>query len=203
MSFEEQLLMDLKAEFAAREERRRRTGRRLFTGAAAATLAAAAAIAVPLLTAGSPAYAVSENTDGTITVLIKEFRDADKLEQDLKAMGVTADVTYLKPGKACEMDRGRLTEGTMPMTVQKWTDSVHHKAASLTGDRVDIDPDHIGKDQTLVMEIAETDDHTSDKPRDMLRFRGLLIAGPVKPCTVIDADYELRGGPARQSPAGS
>lgn len=65
MRFEEQLLMDLKTEMTARNERSRRVGRRLLAGAAVAGLAAVAAVAMPLLTGPEPAYAVSENANGT------------------------------------------------------------------------------------------------------------------------------------------
>ncbi|SDL62527.1 hypothetical protein [Nonomuraea jiangxiensis] len=205
MSFEEQLLMDLKVEFAARADRRRRSVRRVSVAAAVAGLAAAAAIAVPLLTGTeSQAYAVTENTDGTISVQIKEFKDADKLERDLKALNVPADITYLKPGKACEPDRGRLVEGKMGMTPQEWEDSVHHKVADLadgSDEQIDIHPRYIGKGQTLVMEISESG-RVPEGPRSRLMFRGLLITGKVKPCTVVDAHYELRGGPIPSTSVG-
>ncbi|MEV4242363.1 hypothetical protein AB0J63_03025 [Streptosporangium canum] len=202
MSFEEQLLMDLKAEFTARENRRRRTGHRVFLGVAAAGIAAAAAIAVPLVTGtGSPAYAVSKNADGTISVQINEFKDADKLEQDLGKMGVTADVTYLKLKKACAMDRGTLVGGT-PKTIQEWGDSIHHKVADINGEKVEIHPRYIGKGQTLVMEIAESG-RVPEGPRALLRFRGLLVEGQAKPCTVIDAHYEVDGKPVTPPPSTS
>ncbi|WP_248965928.1 hypothetical protein [Sphaerisporangium perillae] len=201
MSFEEQLLMDLKAEFTARENRRRRAGRRVFLGVAAG-IAAAAAIAVPLVTGTeSPAYAVSKNDDGTISVQVNEFKDADKLEQDLKKMGVTADVTYLKLKKTCAMDRGTLVGGT-PKTIQEWGDSIHHKVVDVNGEKVEIQPQYIGKGQTLVMEIAESG-RVPEGPRALLRFRGLLVEGQVKPCTVIDAHYEVDGKPVTTPPSAS
>ncbi|MFI6602884.1 hypothetical protein ACIBHX_42095 [Nonomuraea sp. NPDC050536] len=205
MSFEEQLLMDLKVEFAARTDRRRRGVRRMSVVATVAAIAAAGAITLPLLTGTeSPAYAVTKNTDGTISVQIKEFRDADKLEQDLGKLGIPADITYLKPGKACEADRGRLAEGKMGMSPKEWVRSVHSKVADLIGDgKVAIHPQYIGNDQTLVMEIAEKNGFGPKIPGQNLKFRGLLITGEVKPCTVVDADYELRGDPPPSPSAGS
>ncbi|MEV4112752.1 hypothetical protein [Nonomuraea sp. NPDC049695] len=203
MSFEEQLLMDLKVEFAARTEHRRRTVRRMSVGAAVAGLAAATAIAVPLLTGTeSPAYAVTKTPDGTISVRIKEFKDADKLEWDLARMGVPADITYLKPGKGCQKDRGQLVGGMWPTTPQEWMNSVHEKAAEVTDENnVAIHPQYIGKGQTLLMEISESGP-APEGPRDRLVFRRLLITGKVKPCTVVDAHYELRGGPTPSTSGG-
>ncbi|WP_283139827.1 hypothetical protein [Rhizohabitans arisaemae] len=203
MSFEEQVLMDLKVEFAARAERRRRTVRRVFVGAAVAGLAAAAAIVVPLLTGmQSPAYAVTKDTDGTISVQIKEFKGADKLELDLAKMGVPADITYLKPGKGCQKDRGQLVGGEWPTTPQEWMNSVHEKVAEVTDENnVAIHPQYISNGQTLLMEISESGP-APEGPRARLVFRRLLITGKVMPCTVVDAHYQLRGGPAPSTSVG-
>jgi RNA polymerase sigma factor (sigma-70 family) len=54
-----------------------------------------------------PAYVVTKNTDGTITLKINEFRDPDQVESDLAKLGVTADVSYVKPGTRCAPDRGQ------------------------------------------------------------------------------------------------
>ncbi|MET7461453.1 hypothetical protein [Nonomuraea sp. NPDC005501] len=195
MSFEERLLMELKAEVAARgvEHRRRVTVRRLFAGAAVAGLAAAAAVAVPLLTGTeSPAYAVTKNTDGTIGIEIKEFRDADKLEKDLARLGVTADVTYVKPGTWCRRDRGRVVPGD--------------KAAHVRAGGVDIEPRYIAKGQTLLLEFTMNEEQTSGpvKPQVLWQFSGRVIDGPVKPCVVVqDPSWNDIGGPEGRPPAGS
>ncbi|MEU6718910.1 hypothetical protein ABZ897_46225 [Nonomuraea sp. NPDC046802] len=173
-------------------------------GAAVVGLAAAAAIAVPLLTGTErPAYAVTKNTDGTVSVLIKEFRDADKLQQDLGKLGIPADITYRRPGKTCGPDRGRLVEGKMGMGPEAWAKSVHRKVAELVNDdEVAIHPQYIGDNQTLVMEITEKNGLGPKLPREELVFRGLLIAGKVKPCVLVDANYELRGSPTPSPSAG-
>ncbi|MDF2706385.1 MAG: hypothetical protein K0R62_2037 [Nonomuraea muscovyensis] len=205
MSFEERLLMELKTEVAARGERRRRTTvRRLFAGVAVAGLAAAAAVAVPLLTgAERPAYAVSKNADGTIRVQINEFGDADKLERDLKGMGISADVTYVPPGKRCGSARGR-TAGGETATPEEWERSVSAKAVRLGKGGVYIDPAHVAQDQTVVMEFAKNDDQVSDKPRVLWQFVGRVIDGPVAPCVLVDdPTWNDVGGPEGQPPAGS
>ncbi|MFF4623732.1 hypothetical protein [Nonomuraea jabiensis] len=192
MRFEEQLLMDLKAEIGARTERRRRVTRRLLAGGAVAGLAATAAIAIPLL-AGAPAYAVTEQDDGTIRVEIKEFGDADGLEQDLKAAGVTADVTYLKPRTTCAPGRGEPVGGE-PTTPGEWRGSVSYKAARPRTSGVDISPQYVGAGQTLVLEFAE-------KP--YWKLKAQVIIGQVKPCTVIDdTSWGDQGGSEGQPPAG-
>jgi hypothetical protein len=203
MSFEEQILMELKAEITARAERRRRTGRRLFTGAAVAGLAAAAAIAVPLLTgAEQSAYAVTKNADGTINVKLNEFRDADKLEQDLTRMGVPTDITYLKPGKSCMGERGEIVGGGSP---KEWKDSASDKAARLLLTGLEINPRYVGKGQTLVMAFSERKDQTSasKKPEVKWQFSAYVVNGEVKPCVVVaDPLWNDVDGPGRP-PAGS
>ncbi|MEW9549639.1 hypothetical protein [Nonomuraea sp. NPDC050783] len=176
MRFEEQLLMDLKTEMTARNERSRRVGRRLLAGAAVAGLAAAAAVAVPLLTGPGPAYAVSENPNGTITVELKEFRDADKLEQDLKDLGVTADVAYLKPYTKCRDDRGALAGGGYD-TPEEWRASVHYKVARPAGKSFVITPRYVGEGQTLVLEFTE-----NPKGPYTSQLNAMVIEGSVKPC---------------------
>ncbi|GAA2283601.1 hypothetical protein GCM10010149_30870 [Nonomuraea roseoviolacea subsp. roseoviolacea] len=206
MSFEERLLMELKAEVAARgaEHRRRMTVRRLFAGAAVAGVAAAAAVAVPLLTGTeSPAYAVTKNTDGTIRVQIKEFRDADKLEADLARMGVTADVTYLKAGTWCKGDRGEIAGGDAK-TPEEWDKSISGKAIRNVKGGVDIDPKYLGKNRTAVLMYAEDQKPTaSKKPSVLWQFGGYVVEGPVAPCVVVKNpswnDVDGQGQP----PAGS
>ncbi|WP_433515034.1 hypothetical protein ACQP2T_05160 [Nonomuraea sp. CA-143628] len=64
-------------------------------------LAAAAAVAIPLLFGGTPAYAISDNPDGTVHIQINEVKDADKLQADLQAKGINVVVNYIPRGKKC------------------------------------------------------------------------------------------------------
>jgi hypothetical protein len=176
MRFEEQLLMDLKTEMTARNERSRRVGRRLLAGAAVAGLAAVAAVAVPLLTGPEPAYAVSKNANGTITVELKEFRDADQLEQDLGKLGVPAHVTYLKPYTKCQNDRGALVGGGYD-TPEEWRESVHYKVARPGAKGFVIDPRQVGKGQTVVLEFTENPEGPVKS-----QLNAMVIEGSVKPC---------------------
>lgn len=199
MSFEERLLMEIKNDFVTRRAARKR---RLAFGGAVAVAAAAAMITVPMVITADPAYAVTRNSDGSIQITIKEFRDAEGLERELAGLGVPADITYLKPGKGCQKDRGSLVGGKWPTTPQEWMNSVHEKVAEVTDEsNVAIHPQYIGKGQTLLMEISESAP-APEGPRATLVFRRLLITGNVKPCTVVDAHHELRGGPTPSTSAG-
>ncbi|KAB8190685.1 hypothetical protein FH608_034840 [Nonomuraea phyllanthi] len=188
MRFEEQLLMELKEEVGARAERRRRATRRLFAGGAVAALAAAAAVAVPLLTGSEPpAYAVSKAGDGTIRVEIKEFRDADQLERDLRQAGVSTDVTYLEYGTRCEDDRGRIVGGAESVaTHDAFRDSASAKAARPSGAGVDIHPEFVGQGRTLVLDFSENPAWTPGAPTVRWQYRARVIEGQVKPCVVVD-----------------
>jgi hypothetical protein len=182
MKFEEHLLMDLKAEIVARNERRRRVARRLYAGGAVAALAAAAAFAVPSLTGTEPpAYAVTKNADGTVRVEINEFEDADQLERDLQEEGVTADITYLAAGTNCKPGRGKTT-GQVAMG--PGSDAV----ARMRDGGLDIDPQRIGKDQTLVMAFAGTIEETAEtkKQKTLWSLTASLITGRVGPCVAVD-----------------
>ncbi|MGA5763829.1 hypothetical protein [Nonomuraea bangladeshensis] len=196
MSYEEHLLMDLKAEITFRAERRRRIARRLYAGGAVAALAAAAAFAIPGLTGTeSPAYAVSKNADGTIGVEIHEFKDAERLEEDLREAGVSVDITYLETGKQCEKNRG---VSVLPpdglVTMQKGG--------------LDINPQLIGKDQTLVLEFSGKEADEKKPPvtgKVFWKLATLLIPGAVGPCVVSDdPQWDDDGSDTSgQPPAGS
>ncbi|SEG63739.1 hypothetical protein SAMN05444920_103618 [Nonomuraea solani] len=226
MNFKEHVLMELKAEIVARNQARRRlVRRRLITGAAVAGIAASAAIAVPFLIGSeSPAYAVTKHDDGTITLKINEFRDPDKVEKDLAAAGLTADVSYVKPGTRCATGRGK-SEGSPSFpkeelqskdpAVQKKIEeameqSQNAKAFKLGRGEVRISPQYIKTGQTAVMEFVENSDQSSgpDKPRVLWEFAGFVITGPVQPCKVVkdpswDKLPDPKTNPEAYPPAGS
>lgn len=175
--------MDLKAEIERRAARRRRH-RRLYTGGAVAAVAAAVTLAVPSLTV-APAYAVSTNADGTVRVEINEFKDADKLERDLMANNVRADITYLPPGKLCQSDRGkkRPDGGPPPMSVAS-----NAVARIRRGGGLDINPRLLGKDETLLLVFSGQSEYPADWPKDKPRWvmKADIVVGPVAPCVPVD-----------------
>lgn len=116
-NFEERLLDELRSLVVARPDsgterplRRPRallaspSRRRLaLVGGVAALLAVAAGAGVPFLVRGpSPAFAVSANDDGTVTVEINSLSDAAGLEAKLREAGIRAVVQYLPAGKTCK-----------------------------------------------------------------------------------------------------
>ncbi|GAA0933863.1 hypothetical protein GCM10009560_40440 [Nonomuraea longicatena] len=185
--------MELKNEIRERGQAKRK--KRTFLGFAVAGIAAAAAaVAVPLLTGGaSPAYAVTKGADGAITVQVHEFRDADKLEADLRELGVKADVSYLPGGKWCGPDRGKMVAGFGR------GDSSDDALATVKGG-VRINPAKVGAGNTVVMEFAEA--KAGEKPSVLWQIGARVIAGPVAECKVIDdPSWNDVGGPEGQPPA--
>ena len=113
--FEDRLLGELQALAAApspapsngsRRTGRRRIGRRrsvALVGGAVALVAGAAVVGVPFLSDGAtPAYAVSANADGTVTVEINSLEDAAGLQRKLREAGVSALVQNVPVGKTCK-----------------------------------------------------------------------------------------------------
>ena len=110
-SFENRLLLELRALVAeapvgtpvTSPSSRRLRPRLAVLAGAVAVVAVSAAAGIPLLSGGTtPAYAVSRNQDGSVTVEVGSLQDAAGLEQKLREVGVPAVVQYLPPGKACE-----------------------------------------------------------------------------------------------------
>lgn len=229
MNFEERLLMELKAEIGERAARgpvRSRPRRRLLlAGAAVAGIAAAALVAVPLVTGSeSPAYALTQGDDGSITLKIREFRDPDQVEQDLADLGVEADVSYLKPGTWCAPGRFRgLGEPVFtpeelksedPAVLARMRKALDTSPVERVYDKipggVKIYAKEIKPGQRVVMQFAENADQTSgpEKPRVLWQYSFQLTEDPVKPCTVVkdpswDAPLDPVKNPEAFPPAGS
>jgi hypothetical protein len=112
--FEERLLDELRSLVVARPtpgpEGRPRAWvtswprrRLVLIGGVAAVLAVVAAAGVPFLSGGAePAYAVTSNGDGTVTVEINSLSDAAGLQAKLREAGIRAVVQYLPAGKTCK-----------------------------------------------------------------------------------------------------
>ncbi|MEV0593070.1 hypothetical protein [Nonomuraea cavernae] len=82
--------------------------------------AAAAAITVPLLFGGTPAYAVTDNPDGTIHVQINQFKDPEAVEATLREHGANVVVDYVPMGKKCGPEPRSerfLSKAEAPLTV--------------------------------------------------------------------------------------
>ena len=114
----------------------RRTVRRRLVLAGASVAAVAAAVTVPLALGGSPAYAVSPNSDGSVTVSIQRAEDAEGLQRALAANGVDAEVDYVPDGYACDPARFTPADGpsTGPISVQSSTDGMTFTVPRSMGD---------------------------------------------------------------------
>ncbi|GAA2805606.1 hypothetical protein [Crossiella cryophila] len=92
-TFEERLLGNLMAEHGAElaegpAPRRRRGVRPLWIAGAAAAVAGLVFAGVSVLGEGPPAFAVTKDNDGKVTITIKEFGAIDALNKELGRMGV-------------------------------------------------------------------------------------------------------------------
>ena len=114
----------------------RRTVRRRLVLAGASVAAVAAAVTVPLALGGSAAYAVSPNSDGSVTVTIQRPEDADGLQRALAANGVNAEVDYVPSGYVCDPARFTPADGpsTGPVSVQSSAEGMTFTVPRAMGD---------------------------------------------------------------------
>lgn len=116
--FEERLLDDLvqrhgfEVSEAARPAPRPSSARPLWIGAGALTIAGSIAVAVTVFGGNTPAFAVSKDADGVVTLSIKDIRAVDAANAELRRIGapvlavpMTADCT-----DRFEMDEGFVGE---------------------------------------------------------------------------------------------
>jgi hypothetical protein len=177
-NFEERLLFELRKTVSAESAERgqRRQVRRLaVAGGLAAVLAAAVAAGVFFLSAGAqPAYAVTENADGTVTVEIDSLTDAAGLQAKLRAAGVNTVAEYLPAGKMCQrpwfIPYGRRFGGATQSGVE-------HLSGG--GVRFTLSA-NIPDDAIVVIE-------TQTGPGDETALAIGLAQGDVPPCQVVDA----------------
>ncbi|HEY3021131.1 MAG TPA: hypothetical protein VGJ32_13120 [Solirubrobacteraceae bacterium] len=182
-TFEDRLLSELRAVVAARPApaptpavaKRSRRPARLLVGAAA--VAAATATAVVIAGGGgtaAPAFAVERQADGSVDVEINSLRDADGLEEKLRAVGIAAVVDFTPAGKTCRQPRGRAAtrphSGPHTLGLRVRPDG----SARFTIGRGDVQPG-----QTLVITAAKVTGLTS--------LGTQIVEGPVAPCELIDA----------------
>ncbi|MEV4324845.1 hypothetical protein AB0J37_21640 [Microbispora rosea] len=152
---------------------------------------AAAAVTAPLVAGGgTPAYAVTENPDGTITVALNEMRDPEGLRADLLAAGVTADVSFLAPHTRCADSRFEgadpsygsrgHTEAQLRKGVEQWRSFAVARVVDVR--EIRIRPEFIRPGETLVLEFRDN----QDARRPWRLGAWLAKAGsPVKPCTPV------------------
>lgn len=193
--FEEKLLGELKSVVAQRKAEQSATAParapmwrrpRAISVASAGALAIGAAIGVPLLggeTAAPPAsaaYTIESNDDGTVTVTIHRWDDAEGLEDGLEKHGVQAEVDYVPEGKRCQPDRGTPSDSAGDIVLE----------GMVPGEivfRFTVRPSDFGPDDTLVIENSSSGDIESPTTSAIrLSQAWQVIDGPVEPCEVED-----------------
>ncbi|GAA5067019.1 hypothetical protein GCM10023259_061000 [Thermocatellispora tengchongensis] len=150
--------------------------RRRVWGLAAAVAGVAAAATVAFTVSGGlagAAYAVTKGADGSVEVEIKEFRDPEALEADLKAAGVNAVVDYLPAGKTCKGPRGNgaATRGEFRVSMGNRDGGMFFR----------IEKGQVAKDQTLVLAVSVGD---ADSPPAGTTLE--IVEGAVAPCEPVD-----------------
>ena len=143
----------------------------------------AAAIAVDR--GGAPAYAVERNDDGTVTVKIERFEDADGLEAAIERHGVNAEVDYLPWGKTCRQPRYTIAPTADQQAAVNVGDS--------SGTSILLRPSEFDADETLVIVHSSTEEQVSvygstDEPSALKVHvvRQPVAQGPVSPCEPVD-----------------
>jgi hypothetical protein len=221
--FESELLTELKTVVAERSAEqpaagepaagavRRPLWRRpsIVSVAAAGALAIGAAVGLPLLggeTAAPPASAafrLTTNDDGTITVTIYTFDDAEGLEAQLEAHGVPADVTYTPWHKRCQPDRFEYAPEQHQVGVTYGIDRIGVREDELNDVELSftLRPTDFGPDETLVI-VNDFQARLVKDPQTgitdlRLNYQRVATAvGPVAPCVLQDDpnDLPLPGG---------
>ncbi|MEU7882151.1 hypothetical protein [Microbispora bryophytorum] len=158
--------------------------------ASALALGVAAAVGVPaLLGGGTPAYAVSRNADGTLTITIDQAKDPKPLEATLRGMGVNAVVDYIPMGKRCS-PQPRSTSFLSRQEVQHPADGRPFLIWPSDEPGFRIDPAAVKPGQTAVLEFNVSADET------IAAIWASISRGPVAPCTLVDSDEAPLGPPS-------
>jgi hypothetical protein len=202
--FEERLLDELRSLVVAQPssglEQRGSRRRLVLAGSVAVLLAAAAGAGVPFLSSGAaPAYAVSTNDDGTVTVEINSLGDAAGLESKLRAAGVRAVVQYLPPGKACKQPWFTLAtpehDESSPGHEPAIKGGIEHTSDGHT--RFTISKHHPADETFVIMtQVAAGASESSEAPGPT-SIAVALAKGEVGPCEIVDAPAGSQpfGGP--------
>lgn len=159
---------------------RRNRRRQLALAATACAVTAGVAVGVPAITdGGSTAYAVAQNQDGSVTIRIMRYQDAEGLEAEIEKYGVAAEVYYLPKGKWCKRPQYKAA----PLNQDAAFEMVDR-----TGMNVVIQPRAFTPDRTLIL----THSGTPDDPSDPVGDRPVTVniaTGPVGPCVPVDYPF--------------
>ncbi len=166
--------------------------RGLALAAGGGALAAAAVLGLPALGGDSTpaAYAVESGDDGTVTITIRRFDDADGLERALVRHGVSAQVDYVPPGKKCQWPRYDRHQSGIPDGSITYVDPAGGPTPPYFGFTVKVRPDLLAGRTLVIVHAKELGTPVrGSEPDD--RFYALgeaiaAVAGPVAPCVLED-----------------
>ncbi|GAA4360928.1 hypothetical protein GCM10023088_00610 [Actinomadura verrucosospora] len=211
--YQERRLAELTAAVAARTERDARAsapgpqrrpravrGRRAW-GLAAACAACAVAGVLPAWTGGAqPAYAVTRDPSGLVTVEVTEktldSRDADALSRELRSLGVPAVVYSIPEGQVCPQPHARQVD--LPPNVYDMPDGLYTVPSDLPrpggGWKMTINPGHFERGQFMIWTLTTSGVYDQDGRRtgSGTSVGTYLVSGRAVPC---------RNRPAPEVPA--
>jgi hypothetical protein len=118
---------------------------------------------------------VTTNDDGTVTITINRLDDPEGLERDLAAHGISAQIDFAPPGKACEITASIYDPENPPV--------VHSRVAGAAETMTLRPADAEGK--TLVIQGNRVA-HEEAGPREDYAFFYRFADGPVAPCVLVD-----------------
>jgi hypothetical protein len=171
-TFEDQLWADLVREYAAElalvqrpAQRRRRKRPVLITGGALGLAGTATALAFALAaTSGTPAFAVTSNSDGSVTVTLHDIAGVAGANAELSKLGVRARAVHAVAGCTAPADR---------VPVYHFAGAVR-PAATPYG--VTIAPNAIPQSDTLVLAARELSN-------DHVELGVMLVRGAAPACS--------------------
>lgn len=128
------------------------TRRRPLAVAGAALAAVAAAVVIALSSGGgpAPAYAVTQNPDGTVTVTVRELTATPALESVLVSMGLPVRAAPVEA--ACRTRPGQYRQAPLPLAGQEPLYTPSHTGGVTS---VTIDPRRIPDGDTLLLGVRE------------------------------------------------
>jgi hypothetical protein len=156
----------------------------------AAALAVAGAVGAPVfLGAGDqPAYAAEREPDGSIRILIREYKDAKGLQARLRQLGVAAVVDYVPNGKQCREPRATYVPGDdMPPGLLTSLPPEDGEETSMR-----LHPELIKAGQTFVFTTTIVGDMDDDEWGAVAHIG--LATGPVGPCELVPGPVLPRNG---------
>lgn len=185
--FEDRLLVELKQVVASRASsaeptqappvRRAAWRPRLALAGGAATLGLAGAFLLPTFLGNeNAAFAVTENDDGTVTVKINHFSDAEELRRKLADVDIPATVEYLPLGQMCAEPwfTGDSSVG------QRLAEPARDGSITFT-----LDPDEFTGDKSLVVQTSGPNSGIETGTEIMVA----IASGPVRACNPVDAGH--------------